>query len=192
MIVLVDGYNLLRQIHGKETHENQRSALVNLLGRYVQKRNHKIVVFFDGGTSAMPYQEKQKSITIWFSGQNKTADDLIIEYVEHHKGKDMVVITLDRDLKNKCGLYAPSLEPLVFYGRIQELLAPSPKAVVKHDNVLKKLTGEDDPELDALMSQASAMSPGSKDDTETLRGKNGEIKKLSKKQKLKNKIIDTL
>lgn len=191
MIVLIDGYNLLKQIHGKESHDNQRSALINLLGRYVQKRNHKIVIFFDGGSSTIPYQEKQKGIIVWFSGQQKTADDLIIEYVQTHKGKDMLVVTLDRDLKNQCGLYAPSLEPLLFYGRIQELLTTGMHKKIDHDNLVIKLTDEADPYVDALMVQAGSVPYAPKDEVEG-RFVLLSAQKLSKKQKLKNKILDTL
>lgn len=191
MIVLVDGYNLLRQIHGKQSNETQRSALVNLLGRYVHKRNHKVVIFFDGGNAGTPYQEKQKGIVVWFSGQNKTADDLIIEYVEGHKGKDMVVVTLDRDLKNKCGLYAPSLEPLVFYGRIQELLTTQATKKPDFSTGIKKLTDETDAALDSLMYEAGlgSFSPKEEDYKEQSVSSG---QKLSKKQKLKNKILDML
>jgi hypothetical protein len=192
MIVLVDGYNLLRQIHGKQSNESQRSALVNLLGRYVHKRNHKVVIFFDGGNAGIPYQEKQKGIVVWFSGHNTTADDLIIEYVETHKGKDMVVVTLDRDLKNKCGLYAPSLEPLIFYGRIQELLAPQPTKKPNLKTGIKKLTDENDAALDSLMYEAGLGSVTLKEDDYQEQRPVASGQKLSKKQKLKNKILDML
>lgn len=190
MIVLIDGYNLLKQLHGKDSHENHRSALVNLLGRYAQKRNHKLIIFFDGGNATIPYQEKQKGITVWFSGQHKTADDLIIEYVHTHKGKDMLVITLDRDLKHQCGLYAPALEPLLFYGKIQDAFAA--KVVTKSvPTGIKKLTEETDPALDALMV-ASCYVP-TVDKEEPIEVVNKKVdKQLSKKQQRKNKILDTL
>ncbi len=191
MIVLVDGYNLLRQIHGKQTSESQRSALLNLLGRYVHKRNHKVIVFFDGGNASVPFQEKQKGITVWFSGQNKIADDLIIEYVESHKGKDMVVITLDRDLKNKCGLYAPALEPLVFYERVQDVLtARAPKMSDAHRDI-KKLTTEIDADIDALMYEAGLVPLVQKEDVDQ-KSLVSSGQKLSKKQRRRNKILDIL
>lgn len=191
MIVLVDGYNLLRQIHGKQSNESQRSALVNLMGRYVHKRNHKVIIFFDGGNATVPYQEKQKGIIVWFSGQQKTADDLIIEYTQTHKGKDMVVVTLDRDLKNKCGLYAPALEPLVFYGRVQEVLSPHITKKPDPTSGIKKLTDETDSDLDRLMYEAGLGSCTLKDDDHQER-QSSTGQKLSKKQKLKNKILDML
>jgi predicted RNA-binding protein with PIN domain len=190
MIVLIDGYNLLKQLHGKDSHENHRSALVNLLGRYAQKRTHKVIIFFDGGAATIPYQEKQKGIVVWFSGQEKTADDLIIEYVYAHKGKDMLIITLDRDLKNQCGLYAPALEPLLFYAKIQDAFAV--KIVVKPvPTGIKKLTEEADPVLDALMVEACYVPTVDKEEQVEIVKKTVD-KQLSKKQQRKNKILDNL
>ncbi len=191
MIVLIDGYNLLKQIHGKDSHENHRSALVNLLGRYAQKRSHKLIIFFDGGSSPLAYQEKQKGILVWFSGHQKSADDLIIDYVHEHQGKDMLIITLDRDLKHKCGLYAPSLEPLLFYGKIQELFASKPVAKKRVDAGIKKLTDEEDPALDALMVQSCFVPSTAKDEQEVIVVHVSD-KKISKKQQRKNKILDSL
>ena len=64
MIILIDGYNLLKQLHGPTVSDMQRGAFANLLGRYIKKRNHKITVVLDGGPYLYPTFEKQKGITI--------------------------------------------------------------------------------------------------------------------------------
>lgn len=64
MIIIVDGYNLLKTLWTNDVvTPTQRSAFINLLGRYSDRRNHKINVIFDGGQNVIqPKTEKQRGL----------------------------------------------------------------------------------------------------------------------------------
>ena len=145
MIVVVDGYNVLKKIHGPEISETQRSAFVNLLGRYIKKRQHKIVVFFDGGAFYYPSMEKQKGVTVWYSGQNQSADDLIITYAQEHHTKELLVVTLDGQLCAKVGeSRVETVDPVFFYERIRLVCNPEKKVSSFESGMIEKLTEERD------------------------------------------------
>src|SRR3989338_7567717 len=57
MIIIIDGYNLLRLVHGSECNDAQRRAFVNFMGRYMKKRLHKLVIVFDAGPCTYPRSE---------------------------------------------------------------------------------------------------------------------------------------
>ncbi len=199
MIVIVDGYNVVKLVHGSERiTEAQRSAFINLLGRYFAKRGHKIVVAFDAGPCPYPTHEKQRGVAIMYSGADQSADDLIMRFVEDHQGKEMLVVTADREIishvtKNK----ADVMEPLLFYTKIKAVLKESCHAekVEKKAGCIMKLSEEKNDILDAIMYQALSGTFIDKDDQETLfektsRKANGFS--ISKKERKNNKKIDKL
>ena len=115
MIIIIDGYNLLNLIHGPNVSEMQRSACINLLGRYIKKRQHKMIIVFDAGPCIYPMQEKQHGVTVIYSGSYQSADDSIIKFVQENHQKELLVISADRELLGQVvANNAHTLEPLVF------------------------------------------------------------------------------
>lgn len=161
MILLIDGYNVLKHVHGVHVSEQQRSAFVNLMGRYIQKRTHnKVLIFFDAGPCTYPLQQKQKGVPVIFSGEYKSADDMIMEYITEHKQKELLVVTYDREIKTYAARYAiETLEPEVFYTTIKNILTSTACKPKKQDHTLRKLIDEENPELDTLMELYSAAIP---------------------------------
>lgn len=193
MIVLIDGYNLLKRIHGVACTEKERSAFVNLMGNYVRKRIHnKVLIFFDAGPCVYPQEEKQKGIPIFFSGEHKTADDLIMEYITEHKNKELLVVTYDREIKEYARAHAiETIEPELFYQRVKTIIAPTVQSN-KADITIKKLTQEEDPELDYLMHSYSKILP--QESYEHDENKNMRIRSqtMTKKEKREKKMWEKL
>ena len=160
MIIIVDGYNVLKLLHGADCSEVQRSAWINMLGRYIKKRNHKIIVVFDAGPTIYTSQEIQKGVTVLYSGKYKSADDIIVEYAAAHHQKEMLVVTADRELIN--GISAAgvqAIEPLLFYHKVKDVLTTHEHVgVVKDVQIIKFETDEENSELDALMCEAASMA----------------------------------
>lgn len=78
MIIIVDGYNVLRGVlDGREASEQARNQFLAQLGRYARRKKHKIILIFDGGSSPMPEKTEQHGINLVYSGYIDTADDLI-------------------------------------------------------------------------------------------------------------------
>ncbi len=194
MILVIDGYNLLKKLHGQDVSEVQRSAFVNLMGRYIKKRQHKVMVFFDGGPYYYPSAEKQKGVTVWYSGQNQSADDLIITYAQEHRNREMLVVTLDRELCNKVGeSRVETVEPMFFYERVHAVCNPEKKSGPELHTDIFKLSEDSNEELDKIMYEAAGMRIPLKDERESGHQKQSASgEHASKKEKAYRRYVDKL
>ncbi len=191
VIILIDGYNLLKKIYGIHVSESNIHAFVNVLGSYIKKRNHKIIVMLDGGLTSFIDKEKQKGIDLWYSGHKRSADEIIIEYVIKNAQKDILVVTEDREILQKIQMYKKNtIDPLAFYARVQEVCYATEKSSAS-DVSIKKTADEENPDLDEVMLQAAHMKASCKEEHDS---KEAQIKqnKLSKKEKLRKKSLDKL
>ncbi len=168
MILLLDGYNILKQVLTTNSiSQMERDAFVRLLGKYGEKKNHKVIIFFDGGPYEKPYDSRLKGVTVWYAGYYMTADDLIIQHAPLYKNKDAALVTGDRELINQTKPYFKTVfEPIFFYNQVKETLQPP----ISHlpDTTLIKLSEESNPELDALMEQAASLPIFFKNEKESL------------------------
>lgn len=196
MYIIIDGYNLLKRIAPTlEISELQRTALVNLLGRYILKRGHKITIVFDGGSSAGPVKERQKGVGVIFSGYQSTADDVIIGYVQAHYQKEIMVVTADREICMAVKEYgAESVDPELFYEKVKAAFFKPTEEMHKDAGVIK-LSQDHNPELDALMHQGASFIKGAKSDEQDYwlsAHQQPKSQQISKKEKNKSKKIDKL
>ena len=169
MIIIIDGYNLLQQIfpHVKGRLDKQRAQLIRQLGFYKKERADKIkdiVIVFDGGYIRRATREVRGGVTVIFSGQRMSADDWIADYVERKKGKDLMLVTRDRELIERCKKNnVEVLKGTDFYDIVQSRLLQSVELKLikdvgdggvkkyEHDKGIDEIESE---ALDLLMEQA--------------------------------------
>jgi predicted RNA-binding protein with PIN domain len=195
MIILIDGYNLLKLIHGPDSNDTQRSAFINLMGRYIKKRHHKVVIVFDAGPCIYPLKEKSHGIQVIYSGEYQTADDIIITFVQDNPSKDIVVITKDREIiRHVLSFSKEVIDPLQFYGKVQQAFESSERYKKEQIGSLVKLSDQDSPDLDDIMREAARMKTPDKDIEEYTVPRHHEPKGegMSKKERLKLKTLDKL
>lgn len=195
MIIIIDGYNLLKLIHGSDISETERSAFVNLMGRYIKKRQHKVIIVFDAGPCTYPMKEKNHGVQIIYSGEYQTADDIIMNFVQDNPGKEIVIITKDREIiRHVMSLSKEVIDPLEFYGKVRQAFASKEQHLLAQDRTLIKLTDDSDNYLDALMHEAAGMNIPNKDKESYAEPRHHEPKGqgISKKQRSKLRIIDKL
>jgi predicted RNA-binding protein with PIN domain len=156
MIIIVDGYNVLKQgLHKAQTSALEKKQFIAQLNHYSTQKRHTLVVVFDGGPFWGTDTEKMGAITVVHSGSKESADDYIMRYLDVHKNKDLLLISTDRSIgQNAWNLGVESIDAIDFYQLLQEEThqesakqTPPQKAI--------KLTKREYPELDALMRQAS-------------------------------------
>jgi predicted RNA-binding protein with PIN domain len=100
MHILIDGYNVLKQVlHDGQISQKQRRAFIALLGKYAEKKNHSITLIFDGGPLGIPSQEKDHGIKIIYSGSKKSADDVIIEFLQG-RSHGLLLVSSDNALRS--------------------------------------------------------------------------------------------
>ncbi len=203
MIIIIDGYNLLRAMHFREKGKltRERTQLVAELGQYKAVRGHDIIIVFDAGPALHATREVKNGVVVMFSGQKSNADDWILEYVKREREKEKLLISRDRSLVDMCKNYGTEqLDPEVFYKRVHEVVsaqvAAGLKARKRHGS-LEKFddehtieTGVDREALDAAMIEASrGVQP---DDESGEHERPGKSEKVKKKEKKRAKILDKL
>lgn len=210
MIILIDGYNLLKQIFPKEVKclEQQRLQLIRQLSLYKKNKGTDvtdIILVFDAGPFSRASREIRGGVVIMFSGQKSTADEWIEEYVQAHTTLEIHLITMDRKLREACK--RPNVHPfgvLEFYTLVQNNIyeQSAPEAVI--ESGLKKFKNDDKwiPELDeegysaenvdVLMAQTTFKTPKKNEIDNRTDNKKGNAQKLSKEQRSMLKKIDKL
>lgn len=197
MIILIDGYNLLKQVIGADRiTETERSAFVNLLGRYRLKRGHKVTIVFDAGPCIQPMKEKSHGVDVIFSGEYQTADDVIVNFVKERPTKEILVVTADREIIGHVEQYnAEVAEPKLFYSKVKAAFEKSPEAAKRDRGNIIKTSEELNRDLDALMEEAAGMKMLEKDEGDEYlipRHHQPKGKELTKKQRKRMKKIDKL
>ncbi len=203
MIIIIDGYNLLRAVyyHEKGKLTRERSQLIAELGQYHAARGHEIIVVFDAGPAMHATREIKNGVVVMFSGQKSTADDWILAFVKREPEKEKLIISRDRSLVDICKNYGTEqLDPEVFYRRVRQVAAQQVATELKdrkqHGSLSKfddehdLATGIDQAALDAAMVEASHGVQADDESGEHERRQKSD--KVKKKEKKRAKILDKL
>lgn len=111
MEYLVDGYNVIKfsELFSARTLELQRNKLIDFILKYNPHGNNKITVVFDC-KSSNPYETDGyttttiKGIKTIFSEGQKSADDIIVDYVENsQRPYNITVVTNDKGIFRRIG-----------------------------------------------------------------------------------------
>lgn len=128
MILVIDGYNLLKQIFPgvKGPIDKHRDQFIRQLGYYQQKKRKEIkevIVVFDAGPFGHATREITHGVVVVFSGQKSNADNWIIDFAERKKNEEILVITMDRKLIEACCRFgASALSSIEFYHIMQRCI----------------------------------------------------------------------
>ncbi len=205
MVVLIDGYNLLRQImpQHKRTPDAQKQHLIKLLSYYKAKKKKElkdIILVFDAGPFSHASREVKQGVSIIFSGQKSSADEWIIEYAEKHRELNILVITKDRKLILECARHGTSsMDVFEFYNIMQSSILSDAEhradtekqaTVLQRDAIKYDDLGCDVLEnfnksstVDLLMEEASITLPQKDNSLEPVQKNKGCSLALSKKEK---------
>lgn len=164
MIILIDAYNLIKQVIGNShASDDQRKQFINELKRYSKKKNHKIVLVFDGGFHSFVTREKDGFLEVIYVGYNHSADDYIKDYLTKNKNQNLILVSSDLELKKKAeSLNIEAFDAFEFYSKVKE--AFDQKIKVNFSDDIKKMSDEQNSELDELMILGSDKLPLKKDD----------------------------
>jgi predicted RNA-binding protein with PIN domain len=197
MIILIDGYNLLNHIFPGKKHalDKHKELLIKHLGLYKYQKPavSDIMLVFDGGIFGHASRMVKEGIVILESGTKSTADDWIIAFAERHRGKEILLVTLDRALRQRVEqLGADWLSVFDFYNLMQSVIAnidDETACEISGDIVVyHREADEADIEiinkhvLDTLMEQASVIVQNKIEDKNTMnrRGKSYTPSKMEK------------
>lgn len=97
----IDGYNLLFSISSStDSLQEQRERIVSELDILAETLNLRVTLVFDSKSREEgAFRRFFNNIEIFFTNQNESADEFIIEFVKYHKNpKRIIVVTSDREL----------------------------------------------------------------------------------------------
>ena len=111
MEYLIDGYNVIKfnEMFSARTLELQRTKLIDFILKYNPQGNNKVTIVFDC-RSSNPYETDGyttttiKGIKTIFSEGQRSADDVIVDYVEKsQKPYNITVVTNDKGIFRRIG-----------------------------------------------------------------------------------------
>lgn len=206
MIIIIDGYNLLKKIfpHVSGRLDAQKNLLIKHLGVYCrlkQSEIREIILVFDGGVFGHASREVKQGVVIIHSGQKNSADEWIFEAVKKRKGQELLLVSLDRELKELCkpyGVLAIAVDD--FYQKMLTFLSQQQekkiKNVIEISPDLQKYKHEDIDDdsagdsglLDMLMENATVKIPV-KNDKQKVTTRVSSGNKQSKESRVFDKIL---
>lgn len=109
-LVLVDGYNVSLNHRGHLTLEQQRAWLVKLLEAATARFRAEFAVFFDSRHGSPPSGSSSRTVRVRFTAPGVTADDeLVFEVAAAPEDQPLLVVTDDRELRDRVRPYAVDL-----------------------------------------------------------------------------------
>lgn len=193
MLLLIDGYNLIKQVLGcQRVSHAQLTHFVAELERYLKKQRLQALMVLDGGQSTHGHELKNATLTIRFSGYQQTADTVIMQYLDEHAGHEIVVISSDRQIRNHA--HSKGKETICsdeFYYQFMKKDRGTVPSVNKNAQ-LHKLSTTSPLELDELMLEAThAILPKDEDfGSKTIVRHSSQ--RLSKKERKRDQILKKL
>ena len=163
MIIIIDGYNLIRQLLSTsgDITEKERRQFLKVLGVYVERKKHKLIVVFDGGPYDWAHKERVSGMQVVYSGRHDTADDYIMDYIGEHKTKDIFLVSSDHEL----ALFAseqgiPSIASPDFFILVQRVIK---QPIIEDASYVVALSNESN-DLDTIMLEGSQTVPIKEED----------------------------
>jgi predicted RNA-binding protein with PIN domain len=169
MIIVIDGYNVLKQVITTHVIGAQEcKVFITLLGRYAFHKKHVIVLVFDGGPHEWPHSERTAAVQVVYSGARQTADDYISSYLEKHKNQEIVLVSSDNELNSIASDKGiASIDSSSFYALFKDTINSdnndtdtvaqqrSKNRANGRENGIVKLHNDSSTEFDEYMEQAS-------------------------------------
>lgn len=194
MIIVVDAYNVVKQIvNKKEISEPERAAFLNQMHKYARQREHQMILVFDGGPNQWPEQEHDGNLSIVYSGYQETADNYIKHYLTQHKSKDLMLVSSDRELRDMADrLGVAWIDSVSFYRIVQQRIKEQLSTEKRSESMagpIVKTTATQEPGLDELMQKATEHIEYKTEDETLVRHSK---EKVAKKKRMRMRKIDKL
>lgn len=189
MILIIDGYNILKRQYGvRMINDVMRARFIKGVAAYSRQSGNKVVIVFDGQAQDDAYEEHGRAVQVVYSGTRETADDYIKRYVEKHHTKDLMMVTSDRELNSIADHYnIPSLDSYEFVEVLQARAEESAQKGSRRAPIIK-MSDEESPELDEVMATASKSVPQKSEDVVRTNRKSAPQKMSKKERELLKKV----
>jgi predicted RNA-binding protein with PIN domain len=158
MVLLIDAYNVLKQMMSGPVTEPQRLAFIKKIDRYIRAKGHSAYIVFDGGDSHYPVENKRSSLVVIYAGYVYTADDILKKLCLKYRNQQAVLISSDRELGSFANMHniacidADLLDELL---REPQAQGDQIRLVKSHDQIMKRPGHESSSDIDQLMQESA-------------------------------------
>lgn len=185
MTIIIDAYNFIKHI-SKQSFVSDREIYVWIerFKDYVRLKANRIVLVFDAGPYMVPSDETYGNVTVVYSGQKYSADDIIKQWLVKNRDVDVLLVTSDREIRDFASeIDIASVGSDDFYKIFERVMHQELIYEQKVMHTLHKTSTVDSLELDELMERSSRFlgKDVSREEVDPIRIRNG--KKISKQDK---------
>ena len=193
MIVIIDGYNLVKHALGASLVSHaERDQFVARLVQYLRQKQLAGIIVFDGGSDRYVHVTHHGEVQVVFSGFKEKADTVIMRYIDKHVSRELLVVSSDREIRqyaharNKQTITSPE-----FYAHM--VRKQEPDGTAHTSTQLYKMATDSPIELDELMSE-STKNISSKDDdaSSDQRSRCSSAHQVSKKERKQQRVLRKL
>lgn len=152
--IVIDGCNVLRSGgDARPVGDVQKKDFIARLGSYARLKKHIVTVVFDGGFASRPEYYTEAGVTIWHSGYDYSADDVVKRLVKEASYPfETLVVSSDRELNDCAERHnIVSIDSVVFKKFLQQALSMNDKRIGKKETSEYVVYGSYSAELDELM-----------------------------------------
>ena len=194
MILLIDGYNVIRFLYpdSSAAREEYQLLFFKKLARYWRLKKDvllEIRVVLDGGLFSHKTREVRKGIVVIQSGHKRKADDVLVEYGMQLRSQ-AVVVTNDRELQRRLKEHSCNVVSVTHFWDMVSALCMQDDVAQDDAHVYDELVitkygdGDDEhyPDIDDLMIEGSVLCQKKIDDGEE-NAKKRSSSSVSKKDK---------
>ncbi len=157
MIIIIDGYNFIKQISCVSFVSQQiMDNWIKAFQEYMHLKNNVVIIVFDAGPYNQQSTQMHGALTIMYAGQRYSADDIIKMWVQKHYHEDVLVVSSDREIRSfvqELGIV--SVDSYDFYKIFQSVMQREKVVEKKIRHTLHKTTTNQLQELDELMEKNS-------------------------------------
>lgn len=158
MILLIDAYNVLKQMVTGTVTEGQRHAFIKRIDTYIRAKGHTAYIVFDGGESKRPVETRRGNLFVIYAGYVDTADDVLKRLCQQFQRETTVLISSDRDVGAFASMHGiASIDADLLDELLREPQSSNDqlRLVKSHDIALKRAGHESSEEVDRLMQEAT-------------------------------------
>lgn len=186
MTIVIDAYNFIKHISGKTfISDKEIDDWIKKFKEYVRLKNNQIVLVFDAGPSIYQSRDIFGRLSVIYSGQKESADDVIKSWLMKWRDVEALVVTSDREIRDfASNLDVVSVGSDDFYKIFDRVMVQESHYEQKIMHTLHKTSNVQSSELDELMEKSSRFLGRdfvTREDVGTIRIRNG--KKVSKQDK---------
>lgn len=195
MTIIVDAYNFIKHI-SKSTFvsDQKKQSWIDRFCEYVEFRNNEVILVFDAGPGLYKTVERHRHITVIYSGQMDSADDVIKQWLRQRTGQNILLVTSDREVReaaHACNIVSIGSDE--FYEVFNEVMDRHVVYEQKVSKIVHKISSDYVEGLDDLMEAGSRHLVQHEDESggvQDFRVRNG--KKASKQNKKLLKKIEKI